>query len=416
MNKSLVVAKWEYFEKVKSKAFIIGLFLTPMIMLAMGILPGLLVNKEDESTKVIGIIDATGEIEPLLSTRMEKYKLSNNNPNYLFQPIAVGKNIEIAAASDDANVKIAKEELEGYVVFGANAFEDSVLEYRAKTVGDIRLMNRLESNLRDIFSERRFVERGIDPRLAEKLKVKLDVKSVKISKSGQHEETDFLKTFFSAYIFLMMLLFLIMGSGQLLVRSFVEEKANRLVEVLVSSCTPTQLMIGKVLGLSALGLTQMAFWALIGVATSAAFAVSYFPPVNQILLMLVYFVLGYLLYSAIFIAFGSPVTTEQEAQQITQYLVLFLVLPIALVMGVIQQPNASWVKALTYIPLLTPTFMILRIPIQLPSPFEIIATILLLIASVYFMMVVAGRIFRIAILATGKRPSVKELVRWVRQP
>jgi ABC-2 type transport system permease protein len=412
VSKALVVAKWEYLEKVKSKAFLIGLFLTPIIMLAMGILPGLLAGKEDESTKVIGVIDATGEIADTLSQRMMKYKLSDSNPNYLLRPIAVGKNIDIPSASEEASAKVASEEIEGYVVFGPNALEDTLLEYRAKTVGDFRLMNRLESNLRDIISERRFVERGIDPRLAEKLKVKLDVKSVKISKSGTKEETDFLKTFFSAYIFLMMLLFLIMGSGQLLVRSFVEEKSNRLVEVLVSSCTPTELMVGKVLGLSALGLTQIAFWALIGGGVSAAFAVSYFPPVNQILLMLIYFVLGYLLYSAIFVAFGSPVTTEQEAQQITQYLVLFLVLPIALVMGVIQQPNAAWVKALTYIPLLTPTFMILRIPIQVPSPFEIIATIVLLIVSVYFMMIVAGRIFRIAILATGKRPSVTELVSW----
>jgi ABC-2 type transport system permease protein len=412
MNKSLVVAKWEYVEKVKSKAFLIGLFLTPVIMLVMGVLPGLLADQEDESTKVIGVIDATGEIADTLSQRMMRYKLSNSNPNYLLRPIAVGRNIDVQAASEDAHTMVLSEEIEGYIVFGPHALEDTVMEYRATIIGDFRLMSRLESNLRDIFSERRFAQRGIDPRLVEQLKVKLDLKGVKISKSGKKEETDFLKTFFSAYIFVMMLLFLIMGSGQLLVRSVVEEKSNRLVEVLVSSCTPKELMVGKVLGLSALGLTQIAFWALIGVGVSAAFAVSYFPPIDQILLMLIYFILGYLLYSAIFVAFGSPVTTEQEAQQITQYLVLFLILPIALLMGVIQQPNAAWVKVLTYIPLLTPTFMILRIPIQVPSPFEIVATIVLLLVSAYFMMLVAGRIFRIAILATGKRPSVKELVRW----
>jgi ABC-2 type transport system permease protein len=412
MNKALVVAKWEYVEKVRSKAFLIGLFLTPIIMLVMGVLPGLLAGQEDESTKVIGIIDATGEIADTLSQRMMKYKLSNGNPNYLLRPIAVGRNIDVQAASEDADAMVLSEEIEGYIVFGPHALEDTVIEYRATSIGDFRLMSRLESNLRDIFSERRFAKRGIDPRLVEQLKVMLDLKGVKISKSGKKEETDFLKTFFSAYIFLMMLLFLIMGSGQLLVRSVVEEKSNRLVEVLVSSCTPKELMVGKVLGLSALGLTQIAFWALIGVGVSAAFAVSYFPPVNQILLMLIYFILGYLLYSAIFVAFGSPVTTEQEAQQITQYLVLFLVFPIALVMGVIQQPNAAWVKVLTYVPLLTPTFMILRIPIQVPSLFEIVATIVLLLVSAYFMMLVAARIFRIAILATGKRPSVKELVRW----
>jgi ABC-2 type transport system permease protein len=224
-----------------------------------------------------------------------------------------------------------------------------------------------------------------------------------------------MKTFFSAYVFLMALFFLIFTSGQLLVRSVLEEKSNRIIEVLVSSCTPSELMMGKVLGLSALGLTQMGFWALIALASTAKFGTTAFPPANQLLLMFVYFVLGYLFYSAIFIALGTPVTTEQEAQQVNGYLVMFLVLPIALVIPVMQHPNALWVKILTYVPLMTPTFMALRIPVQMPSTVEVAATIIILIISTYFMMIAAGRIFRIAILATGKKPSLAELVRWVRK-
>ena len=125
-----------------------------------------------------------------------------------------------------------------------------------------------------------------------------------------------------------------------------------------------------------------------------------------------YFVLGYLFYSAIFIGIGSPLNTEQEAQQITSYLVLIVVLPIALALPAIQNPGATWIKVLSYIPLLTPTMMTLRIPIQLPSAWEIIATILIMIASTYVAMIAAGRIFRIAILSTGKRPSIKEIARW----
>lgn len=416
MNKALVVAKWEYLEKVKSKSFVIGLFLTPVIMIAMGVVPGLLAGKEDAETKVVGVIDATEEIFQPLAEKMQAYKLSNNQPNYLLQPIAVGKTVDLAVATADGDRRVTSGELEGYIVLRSTAFHDSLVEFRGTSAGDFRFINRLEANLRTILSERKYREHGIDPKIAEDLKVKLDVKSVKISKSGEKEETDFLQTFFSAYIFLMMLFFLVLGSGQLLVRSVVEEKANRLVEVLISSCSAKELMIGKVLGLSALGLTQMGFWALIGVAATAKFGTAYFPPLNQLLLMLVYFVLGYLFYSAIFIAVGSPVTTEQEAQQITGYLVMLLIFPVALVMPVMQHPNALWVKVLTYIPLFTPTFMSLRIPIQMPSTFEIVATILILIVSTYFMMIVAGRIFRIAILATGKMPSMKEVVRWVSQP
>ncbi|MCW5897045.1 MAG: ABC transporter permease [Bacteroidetes bacterium] len=414
MNKALVVAKWEYLEKVKSKAFLLGLFITPLIMVGMGVLPGLLASKEDESTKIIGVIDATGELFAPLQERMERYTLSKGQPNYILQPIAIGNTVDIAEAVAQADEKVQSDDLEGYLVLGPRALNDSVMEYRSKAAGDFRLINRLQDNLRNILSDRRLRERGIDPAVMNELRVALDIKTVKVTKEGG-EETSFMKTFFSAYVFLMALFFLILTSGQLLVRSVLEEKSNRIIEVLVSSCTPSELMTGKVLGLSALGFTQIGFWALIALASTAKFGTAAFPPANQMLLMLVYFVLGYLFYSAIFIALGTPVTTEQEAQQINGYLVMFLILPVALVVPVMQQPNALWVKIVTYIPLMTPTFMALRIPIQMPALVEILATIAIMIVSIYFMMIVAGRIFRVAILATGKRASIGELVRWVKE-
>ena len=412
MNKTLVVAKWEYLEKVKSKAFLIGLFLTPLIMVAMGVLPSLLAGKEDESPKIIGLIDASGDLDSALTARMSKYRLSNGQPNYVLQQIAVGKTGDLGAVTAEADRRVMKDDIEGYIVLGPNASRDSVFEYRAKSGGDFRLIGRLEENLRSILSERKFVAHGLDPKLMKELRTAVDIKTVKVSREGKSEETSFLKTFFSAYVFIMALFFLIMTSGQLLVRSVLEEKSNRIIEVLVSSCTPSQLMSGKVLGLSALGLTQMGFWALIALASTAKFGTAGFPPMNQLLLMLVYFVLGYLLYAAVFLAVGTPVTTEQEAQQINGYLIMFLILPIALVVPVMQHPNALWVKVLTYIPLLTPTLMALRIPVQMPSAAEIVGSILLLIVSSYFMMIAAGRIFRIAILSTGKKPSIAELARW----
>lgn len=415
MNKMFVVARWEYLEKVKSKAFLIGLFLTPIIMVLMGVLPGLLADKEDEETKVIGLIDARGEIAPLLIERMERYKLSNGQPNYLLRPLGVGKNADIAAATREADERVEDGELDGYVVLGANASSDTVVEYHSKGAGDLRLIGRLEENLRTIFSERKLLARGIDPGILDEMRAPVQLRTVKISPTGEREETSFLKTFFSAYVFIMAMFFLIFTSGQLLVRSVLEEKSNRIIEVLVSSCTPSELMAGKVLGLSAMGLTQVGFWAIVALAIFARVGTDVLPPAEQLLLMVVYFVLGYLFYSAIFIAFGTPVTTEQEAQQLNGYLVLFVILPVALVLPVMQHPNATWVKVLTYIPLLTPTFMALRIPVQMPSVFEIVASALLLAASTYVMMVVAGRIFRVAILATGKRPSFAELVRWVRE-
>ena len=165
--------------------------------------------------------------------------------------------------------------------------------------------------------------------------------------------------------------------------------------------------------MSALGLTQLGFWGLIGFAVTAQFGFHGISA-DQAALQLVYFVLGYLLYAALFIAAGSPLTTEQEAQQVTSYLVLLLVIPLVIALPAMQNPNAPWIKVLTFIPLLTAPMMAVRIPVQTPSTAEILLTITLLVASIYLAMWVAGRIFRIAILATGKRPHLGEIVRWVR--
>ncbi|MCK5573322.1 MAG: hypothetical protein KAJ12_11210, partial [Bacteroidetes bacterium] len=111
----------------------------------------------------------------------------------------------------------------------------------------------------------------------------------------------------------------------------------------------------------------------------------------------------------------SPLTTEQEAQQVTSYLVLLLIVPIVLAIPAIQTPDATWLKILTYIPFLTPTMMALRIPIQTPSALEIVSTILLMVVSIYAAMVAAGRIFRIAVLSTGKTPKFTEIIQWARR-
>ncbi|MBM2841587.1 MAG: transporter permease [Bacteroidetes bacterium] len=409
MTKAFVVAKWEYLEKVKSKAFLIGLFITPMLMVVMGVLPGLLATTEDHETKIIGVIDLNGQFLSPLAERLQRFKLPNGEPNYLIQTIAIGNNVNIDEAVQIANGKVLGDEIEGYCIISADPMVDSLVEYRSKHVGDFRIANRIEETMRAIITERRLVQLGLDPSLMTRLRVPLDVKTVKLSKTGEQESGDFMTVFFSAYVPLMMLFFLILTSGQLLVRSMIEEKSNRIVEVLVSSVSPTDLMVGKVLG----GLTQIGFWGVIGLALTLNFSIAMFP-FGQALLLMVYFVLGYLFYAAIFIGVGSPLTTEQEAQQVTSYLVIIVVMPIALAIPAIQNPNATWIKILSYIPLLTPTMMTLRIPIQVPSVWEIIITISIMLVSIYFAMVAAGRIFRIAILSTGKRPSMREILLWAR--
>jgi len=212
----------------------------------------------------------------------------------------------------------------------------------------------------------------------------------------------------------MLLLMMIIYSGQMLVRSLVEEKSNKLIEILISSCTPEQLLAGKILGLSALGLFQMFIWACIGIglAGSSMIPASAF---NNIFIMLVYFILGFLFYTALFVGIGSIVTTEQEAQQITSYLSLVLVLPIAISASAIFNPDSLLVEILSFIPLTIPAIMLLKINVVNVPTAEILSTIIIMVASIYITIFAASKIFRIGILSYGKRPGIKELISWIKE-
>lgn len=412
--KYLDVAKWEFLEKVKSKAFIISLVLMPIIMVIFGVLPGLLASKPDDKPIVVGVIDETDSITgPLAAKLEEKYRLPDDRPNYILRNLKEDLDFEQMKAR--ANKLIAANEIEGYFYIPSSVYDSGKVEFRAENVGNIRIAERFSRTIEEVIVEKRLVSQGLDPARIKRLMADVDVKSIKVSEKGEEKESGFLETFFSAYIVMMMLMFLVLTSGQLLIRSVVEEKSNRVIEVLLSSCSARDLMAGKILGLSGLGLLQMFIWGLIGLGIALKSGADIFA-IEQLALSAVYVVLGYLLYSAIFVAAGSPVTTEHEAQQITSYVSLMLVFPIVLAIPAMQNPDSILIKVLSFFPLLTPAFMILRIPIQIPALWEILTTIGLLVLSSVFMMWAAGKIFRTAILIYGKRPTIPELIRWIRTP
>lgn len=411
MTKALAVAKWEFMEKVKSKAFIIGLVLMPVIILIFAVLPGLLASKPDDRPIVIGILDETGRIFESLRSRLDEHKLPDGRPNYILKDLRNGG--DIPQLKLIATEMVISGEIEGFFTIPSTVADSGNVEYRAQNVVNFRIASRFSKAVEDIIVENRLVKDGYDPNRIRSLLADVDVRSIKLSSKGEESESGFREVFFSAYIFIMALMFLVLTSGQLLIRSVVEEKTNRVIEVLLSSCSARDLMVGKILGLSALGLLQVLLWGAIGLAVTLKTGSSLFLTEN-LLLSAVYFALGYIMYAAIFVAAGSPVTTEQEAQQITSYVSLLLVFPIVLAIPAMQNPDSTLIKVLTFIPILTPAFMLLRMPIQMPATWEIIATISLLVISTAALMWIAGKIFRIAILVYGKRPTVRELIRWLR--
>lgn len=413
-NKYLQVARWEYIEKIKSKAFLISLFLMPIIMVAVGVIPTLLAARGDTESKIVGIIDRSHEIlTPLSASLDERYRLPDGQPNYILRSLDADSMSDLTAEKKHADELVIADSLEGYVIIGKSIMLDSTVEYRSQNVGSFRMTERIGNTIRDLVVEKKLHAQGIDPLLVKQLTKPIEMKTIKLSKSGKEEESGFGEVFFTAYVFMMMMFFLVNTSGQLLVRSMLEEKSNRVVEVLMSSCSAKDLMTGKIIGLSGLGLTQVAFWTVIGIAVSSKFAIPLIP-LSSALLMLTYFILGYLLYAAIFVAAGSPVSTDQEAAQINSYLTMILIIPIVVAFMVVQDPNSTIVKVLSFIPLLTPSMMAMRIPIQVPSMPEIVVSIALVAVSAVAMIWIAGKIFRTAILSYGKRPSLGELFALIR--
>ncbi len=410
MRKALAVARWEYVEKIKSKAFIISLLLTPTIMVGVGVLPGLLASRPDTETRTIGVIDRSGEVAgPLAKLVDERFKLPDGQPNYLLRPLESGG--ELIAQKKEADSLVLSEKIEGYIVIGNARSGDSTVEYHSENPGNFKIIDRFTTSIHDVMVARRLS--GLDPAVIKEITAPVELKVIRLSRSGKEQEAAIQQVFLTSYGFMMMMFFLIVTSGQILVRSMLEEKANRVVEVLMSSCSANQLMAGKVIGLSLLGLTQMSLWAILGVAISLKFAVT-LVSIPSALLLAVYFVLGYLLYAAIFVAAGAPVSTEQEAQQVNSYLVILLMVPIALAFVVIENPQASLARILTFIPFLTPSMMAMRIPIQMPPLWEISATLILLLGAAIGAIWAAGKIFRTTILVYGKRPSLKELFTLIR--
>lgn len=413
MKKILAVARWEYLEKVKTKTFIISLVITPLIIISFSVLPSLLFRDEVPNTEIMGVIDTSGVYFNELEDEFDKYTLPDGKRNYVLINLAFqNKNFEELLLT--ANKNIQKNLVEGCLVIHNGGSDSIHAEFRSKSIGNFKIVGRFEDALSSIRLKNKLEHEGIDTKIIKYFQDKVFVEQLKVDEGGKVSNRDFLTTFFVSIIFILLLMMMVVYSGQMLVRSMIEEKSSRLIEMLVSSSTPDELLTGKMIGLSLLGLTQISIWVIIGLSLVAG---SLVPPsaFNNILPMLLYFILGFLFYSSLFVGIGSTVNTEQEAQQITTYLSLILMLPVVIAMPAIQNPDFLMTKIFSYIPLTTPTVMLLRLNVESVSSLEIILTLSILILSIIIVTKISAKIFRIGILAYGSRPSMKEILQWIRE-
>src|SRR6185369_13272795 len=210
--------------------------------------------------------------------------------------------------------------------------------------------------------------------------------------------------------------------GISVMRGVIEEKQSRIVEVLVSSVKPNQMMLGKVIGIGLVGLTQISVWALsalllttVGVSTFAARGLT-MPniPVSLLIYFVVYFVLGYFLFATLYALVGSTVSSEEEAQQAQIPVTMLLVVPMMIFNMIIANPTSTASIGLSMVPFFAPTLMMMRIAVVNPPLWQILLSMLIMLATILGCVWVAARIYRVGILMYGKRPSIAELGRWLR--
>jgi len=334
------------------------------------------------------------------------------------------------AVRDSLTTAVQREEIDGFLVLGPATVEAGTAEYRGRNVSSLRDMGVLEAAVRQSVVVERLNRRGIDPALVQEAQARFDLTTLRITKRGATGESGE-ATFILGYAVGLILYMVILLYGINVMRSVLEEKQTRIIEVLVSSLRPFQLMMGKVIGVGGVGLFQFLIWTGVGygmihyrarilgwfnVPAEAMNAVP-LPSISAELMtmVIVYFLLGYLLYAALFAVVGASVNTDTEAQQAQQPVMMLLVAALIVSFGALGDPNGQLAVMTSLIPLSSPIIMPVRVATSDVPTGQVGLSLAILAATVLVVIWGSARVYRIGILMYGKRPSVRELWRWARQ-
>lgn len=402
----LAVFAWEFIQKIKSKGFIFSMIFMPAIIIGFTLIPTYLADQGTDLSLTIAVADESGLAAEELEFKLAAAFSQSDDPNR----VSV---IPFAYTSRDSTIiagthLVQKGIVDGFLLFDSSAFNKKHIPYYVKGTGNLSTYRTLESAVNALAIEHHAKKLGFTPEQIRNFTHTAKVKMIQIGS----EETEVLEKYLAGIILVMMLFFAIFNSGGSFMRGISEEKNNRVIEILISSVTPGELMTGKILGLGCVGLTQIFLWGLLGLLFRGN-ALNFLSPL-LLIGFTVYFVFGFLLYAGIFSVIGSVLSSEQDIQPVQAVLSMIGILPVALAILVLQDPDSLLVAILSYVPLLTPTLMILRMVISTPSIIQIISTMAVLFISLILTLRLASKIFHVALLMHGKKPSYREIMKWVR--
>lgn len=422
MKKIFAVIKREYLQIVKTKGFIISTVLAPVIMIAFIAVPVLLSVKSTGEKKTIAVVDMTGQVFQEFDRTLAEYKMKDESRRYTvqeFRPTA-----DISGLRSLLSQKVLANEFSAYIFIPDSILSGGEAEFVSQHVSDFDEIKRLSESLNRVVVGLRLAKEGLDPQRVSDYMKHVGLKTIKVTPQGEKEDVG--GTFAMAYVLVLLIYMTLIFYGSIILRGVIEEKSNRVVEVVLSSLKPFELMMGKILGIGAVGLTQYAVWALIGFVMSqygmsmltslvpAASGIKFAIPPYIFFYFVVFFILGYFLYGTLYAAVASTVNSEKEAQQMLMPITMFLVLPILLMTMVIKDPSGSTSVILSLIPFFAPIIMFMRICVLMPPAWQVALSIGLLGLTVVAMVWLAAKIYRIGILMYGKKPSLPEIVKWIK--
>jgi ABC-2 type transport system permease protein len=459
MDKVMAVLAREYLERVKRKSFVVGLILVPVLMSAMILLPIWLSSVEEEAGSRGLILDASGLVKAPLETALAADTLASGEARYTFLDATLGDAPFLTAAAPDSalNVLLAEEALDWVLRVPADILEHGRCEYHGRVVSNFTQLEAIQSQVTEILRGERLRRLQLDPALLDELSVRADLRTFQ-HRGEATSEAGFETLYFGTLTLVMILYMTILVFGSMIQRSILEDKNQHITEIVLSSMSATRFFTGKILGIGAVGLTQYLAWLLLG-GLAAAFGLLSSARLEALPLLqpatlaafVSFYVLGFLLYAGLFAAVGAMSTTDQEAQQLMQPLVMLLVVPLVIMIYIFQNPDSPVSVVLSLIPVFTPLVMLLVVPLVImiyifqnpdspvsvvlslipvftplvmfmrinissPPVWQVALAYLLLAGSVVVVFVVSARIFRVGILMTGKKLSLVEAWRWVRQP
>lgn len=429
-SKIFTMIAHEYTTKIKSKGFIIGTLLGPIFMIALIAIPGIVAYfSADATEKKIAIVDMTNDKigEQIIARDDKKYFLSYEEEEKLKE-------------------QVLSEQLDGYFIITDEIIESGRATVFTRGGGGIGFITSLEGNVGDVIKVKRLKDAGANERVLELVNTRFKINTVKLTEQG--EQKDFTEIYAGiGYVLGFVIYMLMFMYGSYVSRGVIEEKANRIIEVLASSAKPFEIMMGKVVGIGLVGLTQVLVWIILvalGLFITAQFFAGSITPEQAMTManptgmsnmnaipigggieipnispwlgvaFIYYFLIGYFIYATLFAAVGSAVDQEADAAQLQTPITLPILIPILFIFNIMSNPDGTLAIVLSLIPFFSPILMIVRIAATDVPAWQIIASVVLTIGTFFACLAIAAKIYRVGILMYGKKPTFKDLFKWIR--